>query len=360
MKVVIASYDDDPPEGGQGVYVRGLRRALAARGVDVCTVAGRGVHAIAYPRVTRRAPLDFSLQLSRDPSPLLRGAPDVVHAQGGPGGVLLLPRRALPVPLVFTVHHTYAQAYPSRLTMKRALAPLERRAYHRAAAVLAVSPSTADVVRAMGVRRVEVVPPGIDVDRLGALGESRRDDRMLLFVGRLEPEKGPLEAVAAMCAVAARHPGVRGVLIGRGSLDAVVRDAAARSAGVVSVRGAVSDEELRGMYASAAVVLMPSQYEGLGLVALEAMAAGAAVVANDVTGLRDAVGECGVLVPPGRPGALAEAAAALLGDPGRRGELAARARENVVREHSWATTAARVEEAYRAAVEAGVGRPAGG
>lgn len=360
MKVVIASYDDDPPEGGQGVYVRGLRAALVDRGVDVHTVAGRGPNAVSYPRVVHRAPLDFSLALSRNPTLLVASQPDVVHAQGGPGGVLLLPLHALPVPLVYTAHHTYVQAYPLRLAPRRMLAPLERRAYARATMVLAISPSTAAAVRAMGVSHVEVVPPGIDVERLGALGESRRDQRLLLFVGRLESEKGPLDAVAAMRAVASRHPGVRGVVVGRGRLDPAVREAAEGTAGIVSVRGAVSDDELRSLYGSAAVVLMPSRYEGLGLVALEAMAAGAVVVAHDVTGLRDAVGECGVLVDPRRPGALAEAVGALLADPARRGDLAARAREHVAREHSWSVAAARVEEAYRAALAAGVGRPAAG
>jgi len=345
VNVVFATYDDDPPEGGQGVYVAGLRAALEARGVTVRTVAGRGTHAIAYPRVLHRAPLDFSLALSRDPSPLLSPRPDVVHAQGGPGGVLLL--RSLPVPVVYTAHHTYAQAYPSRLALRRALAPLERRSYARAATVLAVSPSTADAVRAMGIAHVEVVPPGIDVERLGRLGESRRDASLLLFVGRLEPEKGPLDAVAVMRALAAERPGTRGIVVGRGRLDAAVRDAAEQAGGVVEVRGAVSDDELRDLYACAAVVLMPSRYEGLGLVALEAAAAGAAVVANDVTGLRDAVGGAGLLVAPGDTAAFVAAVRSLLDEPARRAELAARGRVEVAARHSWATASARVAEVYR-------------
>jgi glycosyltransferase involved in cell wall biosynthesis len=354
MNVAFATYDDDPPEGGQGVYVRGLRTALEARGIAVHTVAARGAHAIAYPRVLHRAPLDFSLAVSRDPSPLLTPHPDVVHAQGGPGGVLLLGRR-LPVPLVYTAHHTYRQAYPSRLAPRRALAPLERRSYARAAMVLAVSASTADAVRAMGIARVEVVPPGIDADRLGPAGESQRDPSLVLFVGRLEPEKGPLDAVAVMRALAGERPGTHGIVVGRGRLDAQVREAAEQAAGVVEVRGAVSDGELRDLYARAAVVLMPSRYEGLGLVALEAMAAGAAVVAYDVTGLCDAVGDAGALVPPGDNSAMAAAAVALLDDPVRRLELAARAREQVAGRNSWAVAAGRVDEVYRSVTGAGGG-----
>lgn len=350
MKTVLATYDDDPPEGGQGVHVRGLRAALLARGIDVRTVAGRGPNAIRYARIVHRAPLDFSLALSRNPSPLLRDNPDVIHAQGGPGGVLLLPRRALPVPLVYTAHHTYIQAYPSRLAPRRALSAFERRAYLRAAAVLAVSPSTAAAVRSMGVRHVEVIHPGIDTNHISALGDSLRDPRLLLFVGRLEAEKGPLDAVATMRAVAAQIPGVHGIVVGHGSLDAPVRGAAAYSDGAVEVRGSVNDDELRELYARAAVVLMPSRYEGLGMVALEAMAAGAVVVGYDVTGLRDAAGAHGLLVQHGDVAALAAANAALLVDPARRAEIGQTGRAHVVETYSWAKAVERIEQVYESVV----------
>jgi glycosyltransferase involved in cell wall biosynthesis len=346
MNVVFATYDDSPPEGGQGVYVRDLRAALQSRGVRVTTISGRGDHAIPYPRIVRRAPLDFSIALTRNPACLLASRPDAVHVQGGPGGVML-PRR-MPVPLVYTAHHTYRQAY-SHLAPGRALATLERRSYVYAATVLAVSTSTADAVRAMGITSVEVVPPGVDVDRFTADG-TRRDPHLVLFAGRLEVEKGPLDAVAAMRQLAADRPGVHGVVVGSGRLATRVRDAAAATGGVVEVRGAVSDDELRRLYASATLLLVPSTYEGLGLVALEAMAAGAAVVAYDVTGLRDAVGDAGVLVEPGDAASLAAAARTLLDDGARRAELVARARERVIARHSWATCAARVEDAYRAAI----------
>jgi glycosyltransferase involved in cell wall biosynthesis len=326
------------------VYVNGLRNALQRDGVEVHTVAGHGAHAIDYPAVFHRAPLDFSLQLNRDSAPLLAPHGDVIHAQGGPGGVLLL--RRLSTPLLYTAHHTYRQAY-GVTSARRALAPLERRSYRLAATVIAVSPSTASAVAAMGVRNVEVVPPGIDVDTLGALGESRRDPDLLLFVGRLEPEKGPLQAVAVMRAVAARRPGVRGVIVGRGSLEPEVHAAAKKSGGVVEVRGPVPADELRELYARAAVLLVPSRYEGLGFVALEAMAAGAAVVAHDVTGLRDAVGGHGVLVPQGDTEAMVAAATALLADPERRRELAEAAGLAVRSTHSWTACARGVQELYR-------------
>jgi glycosyltransferase involved in cell wall biosynthesis len=342
LRAVIATFDDAPPIGGQGRYVCGLRTALDRRGVDVRTVAGHGDRAVPVPRVTGRPPLDHSLALTRDPRPLLTPVADVVHVMGGPGGVII-PRR-LGVPVVYTAHHTYLQAF-SRRSPRRLLSPLEARAYRLAGMVLAVSPSTAAAVVPAG--RVEVLFPGIEVERFDR-GEAARDPLRLLYVGRLEAEKRPLDAVAVMAGLARSHPGVRGTVIGRGRLDAVVRAAAAAApTGTIEVRGTVSDEELAQAYASAAVLIVPSCYEGLGLVALEAMAAGAAVVAYDVGGLRDAVAGRGRLVPSGDRAAMAGACSALIDDPGERYELAARARDAVAAAHSWDAVAARVEEVYR-------------
>jgi glycosyltransferase involved in cell wall biosynthesis len=215
--------------------------------------------------------------------------------------------------------------------------------------VLAVSPSTAGAVLRLGVRasRVEVLAPGVDVERFDR-PEVARDPLRLLFVGRLEAEKRPLDAVAVMAELARRCPGVRGTVIGRGRLDGAVRLAAASGPpGAVDVRGAVSEEELTRAYAEAAVLLVPSRYEGLGLVALEAMAAGATVVAYDVSGLRDAVPGRGTLVPSGDRAAMAAACTALLADPDRRLASAERARDQVRAAHSWDAVAARIEDVYR-------------
>ncbi|HEY6379767.1 MAG TPA: glycosyltransferase, partial [Candidatus Dormibacteraeota bacterium] len=189
VRVTLATYDDDPPVGGQGVLVRGMRAALVRRGVEMRTVAGRGTNAVPFPLRTGRAMLDLSLHLSGQPQLLLDGGAELVHAMGGPGGILLT--RGLPVPLVYTANHTYAQAY-RRADPRRALSFVEARAYRRAAAVLCISPSTADVVRGLGVeaRRVEVVLPGVEVDRItaAAAGVTREPGRVL-FVGRLEAAK---------------------------------------------------------------------------------------------------------------------------------------------------------------------------
>jgi glycosyltransferase involved in cell wall biosynthesis len=342
VHVRLVTWDDDPPVGGQGRYARELRAALAARGLKVSTSAGRGAHAVRFPRLTGRGHLDMSIRLNADPRLLLGGGPDLVHLSGGPGGLQLV--RRLPVPVVFTAHHTYRQAH-GRQSLQRALSPLEAAGYRRAAAVAAVSAATAQAVRDLGVppERVRVISPGV---RLGdAPAPVEREPGSMLFVGRLEPEKGPLDAIDAMQRVARGVPGARGLVVGAGSLEDVV---CARTSADdrISVRSHLSDDELAAEYRRAQVVLMPSQFEGLGLVALEAMAAGAAVVGYDVVGLRDTIGGHGGLVPAGNVGELAALCALLLQDDARRDDLTGRAAIAVRERYSWDRCAAEFEELY--------------
>ncbi|MFI5287806.1 MAG: glycosyltransferase family 4 protein [Candidatus Dormibacteria bacterium] len=344
--MTIASYDDHPPLGGQGVVVHGMRAALERRGLRVHTISGRGEHAIAFARRTGRAPLDFSMQLNRYPRVLLRASPDVIHAQGGPGGVLLWKR--LGAPLVYTAHHTYRQAH-GRGSVKRLLNSVEARSYRRAAMVLPVSRSTANALLEIGIpaSRIEVLSNGVDgVDLPGV----EHEDGRVLFVSRMEREKGALDAISVLQELTREDPRVQGVLVGRGSREAEVRRAAQSSGGRIEYLGALDREALDREYARAAIVLMPSRFEGLGMVALEAQAAGTPVVGFDVDGLRDAVGVGGALVPAGDLVALRAAAVEWLGDPARRAEAGARGREVVLAEHSWDAIGKRLEEIYAAVI----------
>jgi len=101
--------------------------------------------------------------------------------------------------------------------------------------------------------------------------------------------------------------------------------------------------------AAADVVALPSRQEGLGVAALEAMAAGRPVVASRVGGLAEAIvpEETGLLVPPGDPMALATALARLARDPGLRARLGAAGRERVLGRY----TAARMAEGTLACYE---------
>ena len=329
MHVRLVTWDDTPALGGQGVVMAAVRRAVSAQGVTVTTVAGRGPHAVAHPRLSGRRHLDLAAALNAAPAVLLEGDPDVVHVSGGPGGLVVL--RRLPVPVVYTAHHTHRQATGWRLA-RPLFGALEGAGYRRAARVAAVSSSTADAVVASGVarQRVEVIAPPVAPP---AVAGERSATPLVLFVGRLEPEKGPLEAVAVMDAVTSALPGARGVVAGDGALRAEVHAAAERTGGRVRALGRVTDAELSRLYGEAWVLLAPSRYEGLGLVALEAMAAGAVVAGYDVDGLRDAVGDLGPLVAAGDGEALARVTTALLADPARLRSMSERAARHVGTHH---------------------------
>lgn len=343
-RVTFVSYDDEPPLGGQGVELRGMRAALTAQGHLVTTLAGRGRNEVKYPAVTGRAPLDFSIHLNVRPNLIRDSRPDVVHALGGPGGVLLL-RRDLAAPLVYTANHTYRMAHP-RGSVRRLLSPLEGLAYRGAAMVLAISPSTATAVRGLGVPgdRIEVLAPGVDAP---SSAPQPRNGFHLLFAGRWEPEKGVLEAVAVMREVIARRPGVSATVVGGGRLADRVHAAASGVAGL-TVAGRVDDERLAREYAEASAVLVPSRYEGLGLVALEAQARGAVVVGYDVDGLRDATAEPSLLVDPGDVAGMVRLCVHLHDEPARREELGRAAHRWVRERHSWERIGARLEEVYAA------------
>jgi glycosyltransferase involved in cell wall biosynthesis len=168
----------------------------------------------------------------------------------------------------------------------------------------------------------------------------------LLFAGRWEPEKGVLAAIRVMREVMVRRPGAAGLVVGGGSLDEQVRRVGAEAG--VDVAGRVEEARLRAEYGRASILLVPSRYEGLGLVALEAQAQGAVVVGYDVDGLRDAVAEPSLLVPPGDEAAMAQACVGLIDAPQRLAELARAGQEQVRAAHSWERVGRRLEEVYDA------------
>ena len=364
LRALLLSFDDGtpaaPPLGGQGVAVAGLAGHLPAAGaaVTVCS-SRRGPAGFVWPGggPTGRPALDFSWWLARRLPRLGRLVrPQVWHAQSGPGGVLLL-RLPAGAPLVVTANHTYRQAHGGWWAT-RPLAAVEGRGYRAAAHVLAISPSTAvRVVADHGVQpgRVSVVAPGIDTDRFRPPrdDEPDRDRATLLFCGRLDPVKGLRTFAALVDELALERPELRAVVCGEGPERGAAADLGRRWPGRVTVTGRLDDDALARCQRRATVCVMPSAYEGLGLVALEALSSETPVVAHDVSGLHD-LGPAGVvLVPAGAPLALAAAVRTLLDDPGRRTALGARGRAHVLERHRWTEVAAATAAVYRRVAQAG-------
>jgi starch synthase len=111
--------------------------------------------------------------------------------------------------------------------------------------------------------------------------------------------------------------------------------------------------EVVQLYSHAAVFVCPSVYEPFGLINLEAMSCGTAVVASGVGGILEVVedGKTGLLVPPARPDELAAAIRKLLDDPARARAMGQAGRRRVEDHFSWASVAERTEAVYRDAIE---------
>lgn len=218
--------------------------------------------------------------------------------------------------------------------------------------------------------KIDIVPPGVDTSHFYPIPEDEAKefigiqpcDRLLLYVGRIEPLKGIdilLEAIAMMV-----HNGVKvclSVIGGDPSLDPIVEDnemarlqALREEYGLgdmVAFLGKRGQDTLPYYYSAADAVVVPSHYESFGMVALEAMACGTPVVASQVGGLAFLVkdGETGYTVPVEDPQALADTLTMLVDDYDLRQEMGARAAE-FAKNYSWEMIAEQIIGVYKSTI----------
>lgn len=205
-------------------------------------------------------------------------------------------------------------------------------------------------MEALGSDAVEI-PNGVDVESLQSaspLDGYPKPGKSVLFLGRFdEPRKGMAVLLAALPALVERVPDVEVLVVGRGDEDAL-RAQAGDLAGHLKFLGQVSDDEKASALCSVDVYCAPhTGGESFGIVLVEAMAAGTAVVASDLDAFRRVLadGEVGMLVPIEDPPALAEALITLLQDD----ELRARYVEAAlteVRRYDWPVVADQIMRVY--------------
>jgi len=196
--------------------------------------------------------------------------------------------------------------------------------------------------------RIRNLHNGLDTGLFRPDPSVARDGHEILCVGRAgDPTKGVDTLVDALALLPAPY---RVTLVDQDHrLHRARKRAAARGCGDrLDVTGRVSEPELVRLYNRATVVAVPSNFEGFGLPAVEAMACGTPVVASTAGALPEVVraGGGGLLVPPRAPEALAKGIRTLLEQPEARRELAERSRERVVARFSWPAIAQRTAALY--------------
>jgi starch synthase len=249
---------------------------------------------------------------------------------------------------------------------------VERTAYESADAVIAVSEGmrtdVLDCYPSLDPDRVHVVRNGIDSTAYHPVTEDdtlRRygvdpDRPIVVFVGRITRQKGVGHLIAAahqidpeaqlvLCAGAPDTPEIAA------ETTTAVSELAAARPGVFWIQKMLQPAEVRQFLSHATVFVCPSVYEPLGIVNLEAMACGTAVVASDVGGIPEVVvdGTTGLLVHYDQADesafrmGLSDAVNAVLADPARARAMGAAGRERAVSEFSWASVAEQTVDLYR-------------
>ncbi|MCW2705432.1 MAG: Phosphatidylinositol alpha-mannosyltransferase [Blastococcus sp.] len=338
---LVCPYQWDVP-GGVQYHVRDLARTLRGMGhhVEILTPAEReesltdewitfAGRTVPIPYNGSMASVQFGpVSAARVRRWLHEGHFDVVHVhEPAPPSVSLLVCMIAKGPIVATFHTA-----TTRSKFLVAWGPVIRPWLERISGRIAVS----DFARRVQVEHLGgdavIIPNGVHVSAF-ATGPSLPgylrgvDGPTIGFLGRFdEPRKGLPVLLEAMRTVVRKHPGARLLIAGRGDADEVRRLIGDDLRAHVGLLGELTEEDKAAFLRSVDVYCAPNLLgESFGVVLIEALAAGAPIVASDLDAFARVLedGDAGVLVRRGDPGALANALCGLLADPARMAELSA-------------------------------------
>ncbi len=367
-----------PPDhvGGLGRHVESLSKALTLAGAQVTVltrsssgkpeereddgvrVVSAGTYQLHPPDfVTWAAQFNVSL-LEEAVRTLDRGEFDIVHAHDW---IVAYSAKALKhawgLPLVATIHATECGRQKGLHNPgQQHISETEWWLCYEAWRVVVCSDyMREEVCRTFSVPRdkVRVIPNGIPESWFSLEREPAKEP-LIIFVGRLVPEKGAHTLVDAMTDVVMEFPSARLVVAGSGPMEGEIHRKVWESGlrRIVDLPGHLGDVALKDLYSKAWVACFPSSYEPFGIVALEAMATGVPCVVGDAGGLKETVdhGVTGLRVLPDNPRALSDAVRALLRDGDLRRGLAQRAQAAAKTRYSWEDIAQSTMEVYEEVV----------
>ena len=404
LRIALLGYRSNPYSGGQGIYIRYLSQALADAGHQVDVISGEPYPELTDPRVrlirlpglnlfaahnhlTALRPRHLtsatdtfewlSMATGGFPEPYTFGRRVTAYLAGRISryhivhdnqclswGTLAIQKS--PTPLVTTIHHpitwdrdialAHAGGWKDRLLIRRwhNFLKMQTRVASRLEHILTVSHrSRQDIGRAFQIdaERIQVIHNGIDTETFRPEpGIARNPWQLITTASADQPLKGTQYLIPAFAELCRRFPKLRLVFIGRpkpgGDTEKLIRRAGVGEK--IRFLHGISADEIRHLYAGSAVAVVPSEYEGFGLPAGEAMASGVPLVSTDGGALPEVVGNAGRIVPAADPGALAHAIGELLAMPAsERERIGLAGRRHIQANFSWEQTAEKTLASYR-------------
>ncbi|MBM3260172.1 MAG: glycosyltransferase family 4 protein [Candidatus Sericytochromatia bacterium] len=384
MRIGMLSWEYPPRiVGGIARHVEELSQTLAARGHDVHvftadhpgtvaheTVAGVHIHRVKGDEAPTPDFLSGIMHLNFGMARLAleehaRKPFDLFHAHDWlvvQAGHLL--KHALYVPLIGTVHATEAGRNQGiHHALSRYIAQQEWFLTYESYRVIVCSHVMhREVMKqfAPPADKLAVIPNGIKADKFhfdfpDGLGFRRQiamdHERLILFVGRMVPEKGGQVLIEALPNVLAKFPDAKAVIVGKGGFVDELKALAKhyRLGHKALFTGYVDDDTLLRLYRVSDAFVVPSLYEPFGIVALEGMAAGLPVVASDAGGLWEIVEHdvTGISTYAGDADSLAWGLLQVLQRPEHSQWLVQNAVQRVRDVFNWERIAEQTEEVYR-------------
>ncbi|MEL0136803.1 MAG: glycosyltransferase family 4 protein [Halieaceae bacterium] len=403
MRIALLGYRSAPFSGGQGVYLRYLSQALQELGHQVTVISGppypdlvAGIRLVKLPSLdlysrdlwsVGREELQSRLGLTEWLSKLSGGFAepwsfgerardwllenpnhfDVIHDnQTLAPGILDLQRAGFPV--VTTIHHPITRDLRvalagepigwRRLLIRRwhSFLVMQRRVASQLDRIVTVSTaSAADITTDFGVLpgAISIVPNGVDTTLFRPLPEVKRKPNQIIATASADaPLKGLSVLLHAFHELCESRSDLRLLLIARprsgGETEALIHRLGL--AGRIEFVSDASHEAINRLYAESALAVVPSLYEGFGLPAVEAMAAGIPLVSSDGGALAEVVGNGGFSVPAGDSAALARGVEAVLSQPELARALADRGLTRAQTQFCWSVCAQQMVGLYRGCI----------
>lgn len=288
---------------------------------------------------------------------------DLVHAHDWmavPGATGI--KKTLDIPMVFTVHSTQKGRDGIDCGYQRTIHNLEWYGTYEAEEVITVGREFSEEVKhtfEVPEEKVNYIPNGVNLEKFdGHSNNLNYNDyaldyeKLILFVGRMYPQKGPGHLIEAMPGILNRNPEAKFVMCGSGSTEHYKKIAKKKVGDKVFFPGYVPDEELISLMKSASMTVAPSVYEPFGIVPLEAAACETATVGSYTGGMKDTIIHeyTGLHTYPADSGSITDQVSRALNDPGWTSWMGDKARDRVEDNFRWEQISAWTSGIYKQAI----------